>query len=103
MTSVCIYEDSGYKALQPLTSLRPSYDLFLGTSTLVEKCRRQFNPRSLILHCREALKSVMKRRNPGASVNMIVTGIPTLFINGRVIMTPELKTELEAMGRDKDF
>ncbi|RAP29822.1 hypothetical protein DID76_03795 [Candidatus Marinamargulisbacteria bacterium SCGC AG-414-C22] len=86
MINFCIFEDSYYKNLLPLTELRPACDLLVGTSSIYDKIHKEFNYGNITIHCRDYLKPTLKKSYPNISINNINTGAPCLFINGRLIL-----------------
>jgi UDP-N-acetylglucosamine diphosphorylase/glucosamine-1-phosphate N-acetyltransferase len=90
---LCIFEDEGYAHLLPLTYLRPVYELRCGIHTLKEKITRAYPELSVTLLCREVLEEVLRESNPGVAVNEL-PGERYLFVNGRVLFSPELKSQI---------
>lgn len=90
MINICIFEDDQYSSLFPLTMIKPCYDLLCGMTSLYDKIERYFGYGNITLHCRDSLKPLVKNTHPEQVVNVINTGAPCLFINGRVIMTRAL-------------
>jgi hypothetical protein len=88
--NICIFEDELVENFYPLTYARPVFDLVVGFDTLFSKCSRYFDYANITLHCREALKGLVKLKFSGTSVNHINSGSACLFINGRVILTQAL-------------
>lgn len=103
MNHVCIFEDLGFQSLLPLTSTRPVYDLLSGTSVLFEKFYRYFSHTNINLHCRPYLKPSLKKKYPGISINKINSGLPCLFLNGRVLMTEELYNRVTDIDEDHNY
>ncbi|MFC1752428.1 putative sugar nucleotidyl transferase [Thermoproteota archaeon] len=101
MINICIYEDTGYKTLYPLTTTRPAYDLLLGIDRLFDKFYRYFSYANITLHCRPVLKNNTRRLYPKISINKVNTGSPGLFINGRVVMTESLFNKLTNIDKEK--
>lgn len=100
MINICIYEDQGYRRLEPLTFARPAYDLLLGLDTLFDKTYRYYDYANISLHCRPVLKSIVQKRYRNFLINEINTGAPCLFLNGRVVMTEGLFKRLyESKGQ----
>ncbi len=87
--SICIFEDDQARWLQPLTYLRPVFDLRCGAFTFRERIQHYFPGTKLYLKCRDPLVPIVHEQNPDIPVN---TAPPEdcLFINGSVIMTPSL-------------
>ncbi|MDR1997122.1 MAG: hypothetical protein LBQ83_02215 [Candidatus Margulisbacteria bacterium] len=81
---VCIFEDTGYANLLPLTHTRPVYLLRLGIKDLLSKILDYVPGHiSITLHCRGELKPLLKTlyKYP---VNELAP-VETIFINGRII------------------
>jgi len=88
--NVCVFEDADYKALFPLTYVKPVYDVRVGIDTILEKFQRFFDEANITLFCRNYLKHVVKDRHPDHTVNVVTAGAPCLFVNGRLVMTEEI-------------
>ena len=99
---ICIYEDSGYNNLLPMTYVRPVYDLFCGMVSLQKKLIRNFPQASITLHTRSVLEKVVRDRYPDCLVNEFPAGLEEiLFINGRSLLNS--KTELNKLGKNQSF
>lgn len=96
---ICIFEDEFYRRLLPLVYTRPVYDLRCGIVTLGEKIRRQYAGAQAALHARKYLADSLRRENEGFSVN-VVDDEGCLFVNGRILATPELSTLIPLSGTD---
>ncbi len=94
MINICVYEDTHYKQLYPLTFARPAYDLLIGTSLILNKIERFFSHANISLHCRPELKATLKEKFSHYPINTLNNGAPCLFINGRTILTQPLYNEL---------
>ncbi len=70
-----IYEDGEVERLEPLTSLRPVYDLRCGVRTLKERVQMNF----------PNVKFVERTRRLFGGGKPIPNGSQTLFVNGRVL------------------
>ena len=81
---LCIFEDSGYTKLFPLTHFRPVYELRCGILTLREKIQRHFPDLPVTLACRSNLSDVLKESVPDFTVNAIEAD-DYLFVNGAVL------------------
>ncbi len=86
---ICIFEDEGYKNLEPLVLSRPVYDLLFGFDTLRNRILREFKTKNYSLHCRNYLTESLKNINPYVPINEI-PGNECLFINGRIFNASEL-------------
>jgi UDP-N-acetylglucosamine diphosphorylase/glucosamine-1-phosphate N-acetyltransferase len=102
MSSICIFEDEGYSALLPLTWFRPAFDLRCGMNTLYEKIKRAYPRAGISIYCRDYLASVVKKNHPGAVVGK-ADGPSVLFINGRLILSPETAKRIPLNGSDEIF
>ena len=99
---ICIYEDSGWNNLLPMTYVRPVYDLFCGMVSLQEKLFRNFPQASATLHTRSVLEIVVRDRYQDGLVNEFPEGLEEiLFINGRSLLNSE--TELNKLGKNQSF
>ncbi len=100
---ICIFEDDNYTKLLPLVYFRPVYDLKCGITTLREKIARSFADPVVALHARDYLRSVLKEKYAGASVNEIESAAKeTLFINGRVLASANNLQQLGVKYPGKD-
>jgi len=81
---ICIFEDIKYFDFYPLTYSRPVYDLVCGISSMKEKITRELYGHDISLHCRKYLEDLVKRQNPGVSINSLNSD-SYLFINGRAV------------------
>jgi len=97
--TICIFEDSQYNKLHPISYTRPVYDLRCGITTLLEKIRRSYPRVKVVLHCRGYLSEVVKRDNPGISVNEIQAD-KCLFINGRILADEKFAAKIPLKGTD---
>ncbi len=92
--NVCIFEDDLTVNFAPLSHLRPVYDLRFGIRTLREKIVQTLPEGSSIsLLTRDYLTDLVQEQNPSLKINQIPDA-DTLFVNGRVLMTPELAKEI---------
>jgi len=98
-TTICIFEDEGFRNLLPLTYLRPVYDLKCGMLTLREKITRQLTSKSVILHARTSLQKVLTERYPGIPVNKYDAD-NILFINGRLLINKKIAKEIKKLDQN---
>ncbi len=98
-TSICIFEDEGYRNLLPLTYLRPSYDLRCGILTLREKIVLRMPNRNIFLHSRKYLEACLKERYPRTPVNEYKED-NIVFINGRLIFDNQLVAQVKRMEQN---
>jgi len=98
---VCIFEDSGYANLLPLTHTRPAYLLRLGIKDLLAKIL-DYIPGHLetTLHCRSGLKPLLKTLYE-YPVNELKNA-ETIFINGRIVAEESLVKNLR-INSSKNF
>ena len=89
---ICIYEDSGYQWLEPITLTRPSFALWCGAERLCERQRRTLRPTELGFWVRPALTDLWKHDAPGHPINDSdwVRERSTVWINGRWLPEPEV-------------
>ncbi len=97
--SLCIFEDPHYERLLPLVYMRPVYDLRCGILTLREKLERSFPGVLTHLHVRGYLANFVREQYPRLPVNLI-NSASCLFINGRVLATPEFLAQVSLQGED---
>jgi len=96
---ICIFEDDLYRNLLPLTYFRPVYDLRCGILTLRERILLHFPTTALTLAVREYLTPLVKEENPDVEVNARDAN-PTLYVNGRCILSARLAKELRKLKED---
>ena len=82
--NICIYEDSGYSQLYPLTLTRPVFDLRCGIISLREKVIHYFREQQYYLSVRSGLEELCREQSPNCIVNQFPDG-DCYFINGRFI------------------
>lgn len=99
---ICIFEDDKYRNFLPLTYVRPVYDLRCGIFTIREKIQKYFSVDKVILHTRKYLENLLKEENKGHDVNNYDTD-KILFINGRLLSSPELKKQINLERNDEIF
>jgi UDP-N-acetylglucosamine diphosphorylase / glucose-1-phosphate thymidylyltransferase / UDP-N-acetylgalactosamine diphosphorylase / glucosamine-1-phosphate N-acetyltransferase / galactosamine-1-phosphate N-acetyltransferase len=103
MSSICIFEDEGYKKLLPLTWFKPSFDMRCGISTLFEKIKRNYPRTNVYLLCRDYLQPTVKKSHPGTMVGKVGKEASILFINGRVLCDAEISKKIPTHGGDEIF
>jgi len=99
---VCIFEDSHYPQLYPLTLTRPVFDLKCGIFSLKEKLLHSFSSHPVVLLCRESLSRLVREQNPDTTVNT-VRAESCLFINGRLLAGAGLKQTLSVSSETVFF
>jgi UDP-N-acetylglucosamine diphosphorylase/glucosamine-1-phosphate N-acetyltransferase len=82
---VCLFEDSGVGALEPLTATRPAFDLLCGANTLAAKQCRHFAPCSVGGLIRPYLADLFRLDHPETPVNDLawLRAEPTVLVNAR--------------------
>jgi UDP-N-acetylglucosamine diphosphorylase/glucosamine-1-phosphate N-acetyltransferase len=98
-STVCLFEDDGYRNLLPLTHTRPVYHLRCGTGSLAEKILQIYQPSRICGHCRPQLAEVLAQVMPGETINR-VAGDVCLLINGRLLATTDLPEKIPLGGQD---
>lgn len=98
-TTICLFEDNGFRNLLPLAYLKPVYDLRCGIFSLREKIVNSFPKYEVTLHCRNYLSKTLAERNPGKQIN-IFQGKTILFINGRLLIDEKIKKEILKLSND---
>lgn len=95
-TTICIFEDSGYKNFLPLTYLRPVYELRGGIFTLREKIERYFVGYPIIYQVRSEMENLYRSVNPKFRINDF-TSEEIIFINGRIIIDTKIASIIKKM------
>jgi UDP-N-acetylglucosamine diphosphorylase / glucose-1-phosphate thymidylyltransferase / UDP-N-acetylgalactosamine diphosphorylase / glucosamine-1-phosphate N-acetyltransferase / galactosamine-1-phosphate N-acetyltransferase len=103
MSSICIFEDDGYRTLYPLTHFRASYDLRCGINTLFDKLVRAYPRNNVYLLCREYLLGATKKAHPGAMVGKVGKEHSVLFLNGRLLCRADIAKSIPVSGVDEVF
>ena len=103
MSSICIFEDEGYRTLLPLTWFRPAMDLRCGMNTLFEKIKRYYPRTNIYILCRDHLVPTVKKSHAGTFVGKLGKEPTVLFINGRLICDPETVKKIPVSGGDEIF
>jgi len=88
MATICIFEDSGFENLLPLTYTRAVYELRCGIMQIFEKIVHLYPETSITLYCRDYIADTLRERS-GFPVNQKVNDDICLFLNGRVISLPK--------------
>lgn len=84
-----IFEDKGYEDLQPLTYLRPTYDLRCGMYLMREKIQKLLTGMNMDFFVRKELEDFIIEKNSSITVNKTADE-DYLFINGRAIFTKNI-------------
>lgn len=103
MSSICVFEDEGYKTLLPLTWFKPAFDLRCGMNTLFEKIKRYYPRTNIYIFCRDHLNSAAKKSHPGSLVGKIGKESSVMFINGRLLCDAEAAKKISISGGDEIF
>lgn len=103
MSSICIFEDEGYKDLLPLTWFRTVMDLRCGMNTLFEKIKRYYPRTNIYVLSRDYLSQQVKKDHPEAVVGKLGKESSVLFINGRVLCDKDTPKKIPLSGGDEIF
>jgi len=103
MINICLYEDNLCHSLEPITTGRPFYDLLMGTKSVVDRTKDYFPKADITLHCRDYLEANVRLEHTHSAVNKIQSGMPCLFINGRVIMDEKLYEKITEQDDGHDL
>ncbi len=97
---ICIFEDSAYDELYPLTLTRPAALLRCGAETLFAKIARHCSKRDrLVLLCRSELQKTIFL--PQVSINDLAEE-DTIFINGRLLADRDFVQEFLNVKKAKN-
>jgi UDP-N-acetylglucosamine diphosphorylase/glucosamine-1-phosphate N-acetyltransferase len=80
----CVFEDSAFLDLYPLTRTRTACQLRSGRRTLLETIVDSLGTNRVVVHCRPELADVV-REETDLPVNRVAEGLDVLFVNGRTI------------------
>lgn len=101
--NLCVFEDSDFPALYPLSYVRPVYDIRVGIDTIFEKFQRFFDEANISLFCRGYLKNIVKERYSDHMVNVLTAGTSCLFVNGRLVMTDALFRVFDGIEEGQNY
>jgi UDP-N-acetylglucosamine diphosphorylase/glucosamine-1-phosphate N-acetyltransferase len=87
-----IFEDNGYSNLQPLTYIRPVFDLRCGMYLLREKIEKKMADYTIDYFVRNSLQDLMVEKYPDKKINQF-TDDDYLFLNGRVVFNSNFLTD----------
>ncbi len=94
MDAIVLFEDGKWVNFKPLTWMRPVCLLRTGIFALWEKVRNAFPDAEIHIHTRSYLAPVLRHclKGKGVFINELerLEGKSVLFVNGRVLLTPEL-------------
>ncbi|MDW8063841.1 MAG: putative sugar nucleotidyl transferase [Candidatus Caldarchaeum sp.] len=97
---VCVFEDQTVENLWPLTATRPVFDIFLGTSTLLEKITSNLSEIGKVaLFTRPYLQKTVSEKHVGFAVNLFIEDDEVLLINGRAVVNKEAAQMIQGLGR----
>ncbi|MCU0612031.1 MAG: hypothetical protein MUE60_09615 [Candidatus Eisenbacteria bacterium] len=82
MTTVCVFEDDGWRGLLPFTWLHPCWDLVTGTHTILSRVKEAFPDSQIQALCRPWMQTVVQERG---GLPILTGGGQTLFVNGRIV------------------
>lgn len=86
---VCVYEDENWGNFYPLIHLRPVFDLWFGSQTLLGKLRCRYPTEKFNLWVREELAELVQEQHPDCLVNQPVIS-PVLFISASTVLNEKL-------------
>lgn len=92
---VCLFEDGGVDALEPLTLTRPVFDLLCGQTSLRTKQCRYFAPCEVGVLVRSHLADLYRLQHPGVPVNDLawLRAERTMVVNGRWLPPTDCLTD----------
>lgn len=97
----CIFEDELYTDLYPITYTRPTFDVVIGMTTILEKIIHKIPSQNVALLCRDYLKNTVKRNHPRFSVNSLQKSTTYTLINGRVIIADKLANKIRNLKNNE--
>jgi UDP-N-acetylglucosamine diphosphorylase/glucosamine-1-phosphate N-acetyltransferase len=82
---ICVFEDTGFANLYPLTQTRPAFDLLCGASSILNRLKRYFAADELCVLVRPALAELCRTTHPGLAVNEFarLQDTSVLLVNAR--------------------
>jgi len=89
---ICIFEDSGVAALEPIALTRPAFALWCGAERLVDRFRRQFAANETAFWIRSEHVDLWRLDEPSAPINDLdwPSQASTTWINGRWLPAPDV-------------
>ncbi|MFN0159481.1 MAG: putative sugar nucleotidyl transferase [Bacteroidota bacterium] len=99
---LCLVEDNLSRNFRPLTWFRPVYDLRCGMLSLRERAEHWLNPRSVSLHTRQSLVSLVKEEFPKNEVGA-VSPASCLVLSGRCIVDADFVKAVKKARTDCVF
>ena len=97
-----IFEDNGYLDLQPLTFIRPVFDLRCGMYLLREKIEKQMTQYPIDYFVRNSLRDILSEKYQGKKINHLFDD-DYLFLNGRVLFNADFYTNFTPPPRSMLF
>lgn len=91
---VCVYEDQEALNFLPYTINNPVFTMRCGASTLLERSLRIFENQSLSVFIRPYIKAFFQSSHPKIPANQHFSKRACLFLNGRVLICPQLIEKL---------
>ncbi len=93
---VCLFEDQGHAALEPLALTRPVFELLCGMGTLAAKQCRFFAPCEVGTLVRPRLAALAAQKDCRTPVNDLswLRSEPTVLVNGRWLPPPGFAPDL---------
>src|SRR5262249_40065226 len=87
---ICLFEDQGSGALEPLSLMRPVFELLCGQTALAAKQCRYFAPCDMGVLVRSSLTDLYRLYHPRTPVNDLswLCSEPTILVNGRWLPPP---------------
>ena len=96
-----VYESDQRVNLQPLALTNATFDLMLGSCTILERIERSLGRKAESLFVPQYLADVVRERHPGVAVNEPVDS-PTIVVNSLLAPNTELHKEILKDGLAKD-
>ncbi len=100
-TTICLFEDEAVNQLEPLTQLHASWDLLVGTGSLVQLVGQAYPKSKVIFSARAYLKDLYAETDL-ALLAQLPAG-PCLFVNGRVLDPWQLAEQITLQGESASF
>ncbi|MCL5067439.1 MAG: hypothetical protein M1368_03690 [Thaumarchaeota archaeon] len=99
-----VYESDRRVNLQPLTLTNATFDLMLGSCTILERIERSLGRKAESLFVPQYLADVVREKHPGVAVNEPVNS-PTIAVNSLLAPNAELHKEIlrDASAKDTVF
>ncbi len=95
---ICLFEDTGYAALYPLTYLHPVFELRCGLFTSLERLQHAVGS-DMLLQTRESLLDVTRERHPAIEVNPDPAP-DVLYLNARAVLTTDEMSRVASLHPD---